>query len=173
LATHRLFFAVTPPPPERQRLAKAAERLAAAQRAPGKPTPTAHLHLTLAFLGEFADDEPVARARAAADRVVAAPFPLRIDQAGSFGPNWFLSNATPAPELLALQARLVAELAQCGFTLESRPFVPHITFQRKAEHALPPSRIAPIRWLVEEFALFDSLPNERRYLRLAQWALRG
>jgi 2'-5' RNA ligase len=166
-----LFFALSPPPPERRRLSAAAQRITAAQRAPGRPTATAQFHLTLAFLGEFDDDEAIARARAAGDRVRADVFSVRIDQAGSFGPTWFLASAEPAPELVALQSQVATELAQAGFALEERSFHPHLTFQRKAEHALPPTRMAPIRWLVESFALFDSIPNERRYQQLASWDL--
>jgi 2'-5' RNA ligase len=172
LARHRLFFALSPPPPERRRLSAAAQRVSTAQRAPGRPTSTAHLHLTLAFLGEFDDDEAIARARAAGDRVRAEAFSMRIDQAGSFGPTWFLASAQPTPELMALQSQLAGELAKEGFALEERAFHPHITFQRKAEHALPPTRVAPIRWLVENFTLLDSIPSERRYLQLANWSLR-
>jgi len=167
-----LFFALSPPPPERRRLSAAAQRVTTAQRAPGRPTATTQLHMTLAFLGEFDGDEAIARARAAGDRVRADVFSVRIDQAGSFGSTWFLASAEPAPELAALQAQLASELARAGFALEARAFHPHLTFQRKAEHALPPTRVAPIRWLVENFTLFDSIPNERRYLALASWALR-
>jgi len=167
-----LFFALSPSPPVRQRMSAAAQRVGTAQRAPGRPTATAQLHLTLAFLGEFDGDEPIARARAAGDRVRADVFSVRIDQAGSFGPTWYLASAGPAPELVALQSQLASELAHTGFALEARDFHPHLTFQRKAEHALPPTRVAPIRWLVETFTLFESIPNERRYLQLASWNLR-
>jgi 2'-5' RNA ligase len=172
MTTHRLFFALSPPPPERRRISAAAERVTAAQRAPGRPTAIGQLHLTLAYLGEFEGDEAIARARAVGERVRAAPFSLRIDQAGSFGPTWYLGSASPTPELDAMQAQLAAQLQQAGFTLEERAFHAHVTFQRKAEHALPPTRIAPIRWLVESISLFDSIPSERRYLPLASWPLR-
>jgi 2'-5' RNA ligase len=172
LAIHRLFFALSPPPPERRRLSAAAQRVSAAQRAPGRPTPIGQMHLTLAYLGEFEGDDAIVRARAAGERVQAQSFSVRIDQAASFGPTWFLGSATPTPELDALQAKLASELLQSGFTLEERAFHAHVTFQRQAEHALPPTRVAPIRWLVENFTLFDSIPSERRYLQLATWALR-
>jgi 2'-5' RNA ligase len=168
---HRLFFALSPPPPERRRLSAAAQRVTSAQRAPGRPTPAAQLHITLAFLGEFEDGDAIARATAAGARVHAPPFSVRIDQAASFGPTWFLASAAPPPELIALESSLRAELATAGFTLEAREFHAHLTFQRKAEHALSPTRIAPIRWHVEAFTLFDSIPNERRYLQLASWNL--
>jgi 2'-5' RNA ligase len=171
MARHRLFFALSPAPAERRRLAQAAQRVSAKQRAPGHATPTAHLHLTLAFLGEFDDEDAIARALAAGERVRAAAFTLPIDQAGSFGPIWFLGSVAPPPELAALQSNLAAELAQAGFSLEARAFHAHLTFQRKAEHALPPTRIPPIRWPVSSFALFDSIPSERRYLQLATWPL--
>jgi RNA 2',3'-cyclic 3'-phosphodiesterase len=173
MARHRLFFALSPPPAERRRLVAAAQRVTAQQRAPGDPTPPAHLHLTLAFLGEFEDEDAIARARAGGERVRGAPFTLQIDQAGSFGPTWFLGSTAPPAELASLQASLAAELTQAGFTLEARSFHPHITFQRKSEHALPPTRIVPVRWAVADFTLFDSIPGERRYLQLASWPLNG
>ena len=171
MAKHRLFFALSPAPAERRRLVQAAARIAAVQRAPGRPTPAAHLHLTLAFLGDCEDDDAVVRARQAGERVRATPFVLPIDQAASFGPTWFLGSVAPPPELAALQAALGSELAHAGFTLETREFHPHLTIQRKAEHALAPTRIAPIRWPVASFTLFESFPNERRYLQLASWPL--
>src|SRR5687767_2619884 len=119
MAKHRLFFALSPPPAVRRRLAQAAQAVSAEQRAPGRAPLPAQLHLTLAFLGAFDDDEAIARASAAGDRIRAAPFNLRIDQAGSFGPTWFLGSTAPPPELAALQSSLAGELAQAGFALEA------------------------------------------------------
>lgn len=171
---HRLFFALSPPPWVRSRLARAAQTITEAQRAPGSATASARLHLTLAFLGEFREDEDaVARARAAGERVRALTFTLEIDHAASFGPTWYLGSSTaPPPLLVALHEALGAELVREGFTLETRPFHPHVTFQRRAEHALPPTRVRPIRWDVDSFALLNSIPGEQRYLPLAQWPLR-
>ena len=171
MATHRLFFALSPPPAIRSRLARAAQGVTKAQRAPGRATATSQLHLTLAYLGEFPDHEAAARARAAGERVRAATFTLEIDQAGSFGPTWFLAIDSPPAALVALHEALGAELVREGFTLEARAFHPHVTFQRGAEHALPPTRVRAIRWEVEAFALLDSFPGEQRYLTLAEWPL--
>ena len=73
--------------------------------------------------------------------------------------------------MLDLQAALRSELARAGFEREHRAFQPHVTFQRKATHALPPTPIAPIRWPVADFVLFDSQLAPLRYVPLASWML--
>jgi len=171
MATHRLFFALSPQPAIRTRLARAAQAVTKMQRAPGLATPTAQLHLTLAFLGEFPDHEAVPRARAAGERVRAAAFTLEIDSAASFGPTWFFAINSPPAALAGLHEALSTELVREGFTLEARAFHPHLTFQRRAEHALPPTRVRPIRGEVESFALLDSFPGGQRYLTWAEWPL--
>lgn len=172
MATHRLFFALSPPPATRTRLARAAQGVSRAQRAPGLATAPARLHLSLAFLGEFPEDEAVQRASAAGERVRSAAFTLEIDIAESFGPTWFLASTAPPSGLSVLHGALNAELVREGFTLEPRTFHPHLTFQRRAEHAMPRTRVVPIRWDVDGFALFESFPGEQRYLPLAEWPLR-
>jgi 2'-5' RNA ligase len=80
----RLFFALWPSPAAAERLASAATDAAA--RLGGRPTRLETLHLTLAFLGEVAD-ERVPGLLALATNLPAAPFELRIDQARLLAPQ--------------------------------------------------------------------------------------
>jgi len=171
MARHRLFLALSPPPDVRAQLEQASRAVAMAAGGSGRATEAQKLHVTLAFLGNFDDDDAVTRALAAGGATHNAPFALQLDHAASFGPTWFLgSTASPQP-LLDLHAALSSELARAGFELERRAFHPHVTFQRNAAYPLPPTRIAPIRWPVADFVLFDSFPAQSRYLPLASWML--
>jgi 2'-5' RNA ligase len=164
---HRLFFALSPPPPVRAKLVQAANAL-------GGACTGEDLHLTLVFLGNFSEggDAP-ARARAAAARVRANEFMVALDEAASFGPTWFLGSHAPLAPLLALHESLSVELARAGFALEHRDFHPHVTFRRRAGGALAPTPIAAIDWTARDFGLFDSRAAAGRYVELGRWPLLG
>src|SRR5436190_23130338 len=75
---HRLFIAIRPPGPVRDRLIDAMEGIEAARWVDEE-----NLHLTLRFVGEV--ERPMANDLAAAlGRVAAAPFALTIDGVGHF-----------------------------------------------------------------------------------------
>jgi RNA 2',3'-cyclic 3'-phosphodiesterase len=121
-----------------------ADRLAELQRAIGRGAPAglfrfvdAHqAHVTLRFLGQRSSDEQLRIARAGA--VVArdeAPFAIAFSRLGVFPDErrphtlWMgLEKGRQA--LVALAARLDAELAGAGFEPEGRPYVPHLTVAR-------------------------------------------
>ncbi len=94
------------------------------------------IHLTLAFLGELSDDQ-VARALEAATMTAghAKPFSYRLARLGVFGSPrqprviW-LGIDEPSGALLRLQRVLNEGLAQRGFTVDARPFSPHLTLAR-------------------------------------------
>ena len=151
----RLFFAIWPDAPARERLAALGREVA--QVARGKPVPSANLHLTLAFLGEIEDARAEQLDEMAAE-IEAPAFRLRFDRVGSFAKArvaWAGCSRAPA-ELVDLQSRLAKSLAGRGFALEERPFAPHLTLARKAATALPPARIEPIEWQVRDLALVAS-----------------
>jgi 2'-5' RNA ligase len=99
------------------------------------------LHLTLAFLGE----QPAARldvlqrvGRAAASH--SRPALLRLGEAGSFGAKrgprvLWVGLTGDLGALEALHGKLANGLREAGFTLEDRPFRPHITLARRRESA--------------------------------------
>ncbi len=94
------------------------------------------IHLTIAFLGEL-DADQLAQTMQATE--VAArqikPFSYRLTRVGTFGPSrqprviW-MGIAEPSGTLLRLHSILNEDLAHRGFTLDSRPFSPHLTLAR-------------------------------------------
>ena len=166
----RLFFALWPDGPARDALAGLAKRTAA--EAWGRPVPAANLHLTLAFLGEVAD-ERVPVALAVAEGIRAGAFDLALDRTGAFrraGVAWAGPSTMPA-ELVRLQSALDSGLRAAGFALDERPVAPHLTLARKVAKADIGSVIAPVGWRVRRFVLMRSLRDKGAYAELAGWEL--
>jgi 2'-5' RNA ligase len=157
----RLFFALWLPEEPSRKLA--AEARALARRFGGRAVRQETMHLTLAFLGEVADERLPAVIEAA--RLVRSePFEWLVDRLGYWRrPRLIWAGGPPARPLLALAAelreRLRAADAACD---ESRPFAPHLTLARKVSAAasseLP--AIAPLSWPCRSFALVRSRRTE-------------
>jgi 2'-5' RNA ligase len=168
----RLFFALWPDREAAAALAALSRDVAGA--AHGRAVPAANLHLTLVFLGEVPASRDGALLRAA-QRVAGRPFRLALDQVGSFarsGVAWAGCNE-PAPELLALQACLQAELEREGFAPEARRFAPHLTLARRIGAPVAAGPIRPVGWLVTELALVESARDRGGYATRARWPLEG
>ena len=166
----RLFFAIWPPAAARSALERLASDVALV--ASGKPVEAAKIHLTLAFLGEV-DQARMSLAHAAADALRMPRFVLSLDRVGSFRRSrvaW--AGASRTPEALAtLQSALEEKLRASGFTLEARPFRPHITLARKIRERVPPAFIEPIAYACEEIALVVSDLGTGEYRTLESWPL--
>jgi RNA 2',3'-cyclic 3'-phosphodiesterase len=103
-----------------------------------------HLHLTLQFLGDITT-AMVTQAVAAAAETAAAETPFTITFAGL---GAFPSAAAPrvvwmgvtvgAERLAALAGRLALALRARRFSLEDRPFAPHLTLARVRGTGRPP-----------------------------------
>ncbi len=94
------------------------------------------MHITLAFLGQVADERlgPAIEAAGAAVRGRAA-FEVSLDHAGRFPPAGrpravWLGIGTGLDELTSLAADVARELRQRAFALQDRPFSPHVTLAR-------------------------------------------
>jgi RNA 2',3'-cyclic 3'-phosphodiesterase len=143
----RLFFAIWPPRDTASALARWAEGLE------GRRTPVDKIHLTLAFLGE-AD---AGKAKAAASRVQAGTFSLRLNEARRWAHNqvvWAGPRELPGG-LARLAEVLQLELYKEAFILERRPFAAHVTLLRKAP-AQPLPALPAVEWPVTDFALVSS-----------------
>lgn len=142
----------------------------------GRPMRRDTLHLTLAFIGDVAE-EAVGRVEAAASRVRAAPFDLALDRVGAWHGNRVLrTGASDVPAALGTLAEgLSTELRAAGFALEDRPFSPHVTLVRNAERAPEAGQVPPLHWRAEDFVLVISerLPSGARYRVLRRWPLGG
>lgn len=166
----RLFFALWPDRPAAEALAGLAAEVA--RKVDGKAVPPEKVHLTLAFLGEVAE-ERAGDAASAAERLRVRPFGLAFDTLG-----WFrgarvawIGCSDPDPRLVALQSRLAERLRDRGFALDDRPYAPHITLARKAGRPLLSSAVEPIGWRVREVALVRSEAGTGRYTTIGSWKL--
>lgn len=99
----------------------------------GNYTPEENLHLTLAFIGEYPDVQPVLDALSA---VAFRPFELSLEGMGRFGDLWWAGMRDSVP-LTAVVRRLRRALAENAIPFDKKRFSPHITLLRKASGALP------------------------------------
>lgn len=93
----------------------------------GHFTTSPNLHLTLAFIGETSNVPAIRRAM---DGLSAAPFSLTVGGAGRFGDLWW-AGVEENPALIKLVSQLRAALDREGFSVDPRPFHPHITLGRQ------------------------------------------
>lgn len=101
----------------------------------GNFTRPENLHLTLAFLGEMAEDKlPVIKEimnEMAADYL---PFDLVLQQIGKFitrGGSLYWCGVRKNEALSGLQSAFSTRLKQSGFVLDEKAFQPHITLGRQ------------------------------------------
>jgi 2'-5' RNA ligase len=78
-----------------------------------------------------------------------------------------------AAALLDVHAALASQLSAASFSLDPRPWHPHVTLARHCRRPLARREIAPLAWHVAEVTLYESIsePGGPRYEPLAAWAL--
>lgn len=90
-----------------------------------------NLHLTLAFLGET---QQFIEAKQAIHRINHKSFSLQMNGLGTFlgrdGDLYWAGFEKSAP-LIALQKELIKQLADAGFAVEKRAYLPHLTLGRR------------------------------------------
>lgn len=128
----RYFIALDFKQPERERFHSLAKTLKTyAEKA--RIVEEDHVHLTLAFLGEI-DEDAIESAKAVLNRIEEAPFTLEFDTVSYFDAGkrgrifWIGPDAHPT--LDTLHTRVTEALREKGFTLDERPFTPHVTLAR-------------------------------------------
>lgn len=166
----RLFFAILPG----RHLAGALHHLARplTRRCRGRPVPPRSLHLTLAFLGEVAPERLDELRHIGSQLPHAAGAVWRLDQVGSWhGGIVWASGSQPCPALEQLAAALRSALAGAGFSIEQRPYLPHVTLLRQARQPLPTHAIAPLLYPLRRVSLMASTltPQGAHYRELAHW----
>jgi 2'-5' RNA ligase len=160
----RLFFALWPDEATREALRRTTR--ATVRHSGGKPVPAENYHITLAFLGNVADEHFDAIV-SAARQVPVEPVTLTLDRYGYFpAPQvlWIGAAETPEP-LRRLSADVWGAIAKAGLAAVPRPLHAHLTLARKvaAEPELTPPR--PVAWRVAGFVLVesDTDPDGARY----------
>src|SRR5262245_390036 len=97
-----------------------------------------HMHLTLVFLGEIADNAAAAIVSACGADVAQPPFEVAFGGLGVFPPRGapralWVGAAEGSDELRALQREMAQRVARLGVALDTRPFSPHLTLGRWKE----------------------------------------
>lgn len=166
----RIFFAVWPD----EAVGKTLHDLAreAQKSCGGRLMRRETLHLTLAFLGDVADDR-AADAKRAADAVAAPAFDMTLGQLGYWKHNRILWAGGASPQLAALAEALGDGLRTAGFRLDARPFVAHMTLLRDARCRETPVLAEPVAWPVSEFVLVESRLSSAgaSYEAIGRWPL--
>jgi len=171
-ALKRLFFALWPDATLQGSLHRLAERSLPAGE--GRRTPSANIHLTLAFLGSVTRESQDCHAQAA-EGVRVGPFSLVLDALGCFRRSGiFWVGTEQAPEgLLALVRAMNTALRACGHEPDTRPFRAHMTLARRLRRCPHPMPMTPIEWAVRDFVLVESRtgPRGAEYEILRRWRL--
>ena len=118
----------------------------------GNYTPEENLHLTLAFIGEYPDAQPVLDALSS---VSFRPFELSLEGMGRFGDLWWAGMRESAP-LQAAVRRIRRALAESGIPFDKKRFRAHITLIRKASGDLPGLSPSPASMTVDTISLMRS-----------------
>ena len=118
----------------------------------GNYSPEENLHLTLAFIGEYPNAEPVMDALSG---VTFTPFELALDGVGCFGDLWWAGLRENAA-LTAVVRRVRRALAASGIPFDRKRFSPHITLIRKASRDAAGIPITPETMTVRTILLMSS-----------------
>lgn len=163
---HRLFVAIRPPAPIRQRLLAAMGGISGARW-----QSDAQLHLTLRFIGEV-DRHLAGDIHAALGSVHQPPFELALNGIGHFDrrgyPDAVWVGVAPHEQVKALHHKVDSALQRVGLPPDERAFLPHITIARLNRNAGPIGNLleeagglSSPPFTVDSFALFESnLTNE-------------
>ncbi|MEV6847958.1 RNA 2',3'-cyclic phosphodiesterase [Actinoplanes sp. NPDC051411] len=135
----RLFVAAYPPEPACDDLSSRLDTLAVSKaQADGVNTrlaPRDTWHVTLAFLGEIADDRAPLAATALERAAVSPPIILRLAGGGRFGRgrSTVLWVGVEGDGLDGLARRVRHELRKTKISYDDRPFRPHLTVARPGD----------------------------------------
>jgi RNA 2',3'-cyclic 3'-phosphodiesterase len=165
----RLFIGIPLPAPTATELATVANRIRSDATEYVRWSAPESWHITLQFLGRTTLQRyecVIAHLREQRHPSVQ----IRLGALDTFDRAGVLFVDVPVtPELLALQQAVAAATAPCGFTLEMRPYHPHITLARRKGKGGgrelrnlelqidPPPRFSS--FTAESFVLYESIPT--------------
>ena len=170
----RLFLALKPDRPAEAVLAQQLLRIqdAAGATAPLlRWMPASNIHATLHFLGDVDAGRWRHLQEALGDSIAHDPFRVELGGVGVFPESraprvvW-LDVITGTPEISAIHVEIGRRLTEAGFTIEIRPFSPHLTVARVPDRErarvktlrerLKSVAAMPIGWIVDRVTLFQS-----------------
>ncbi len=118
----------------------------------GNFTSEENMHLTVAFIGEYPDAEPVLEALSEAS---FTPFEITLEGMGCFGDLWWAGIRESAP-LAAVVRRVRRALAENNIPFDRKRFHPHVTLLRKASGKVPGIQMRTISMTVSAVSLMRS-----------------
>ena len=167
----RLFFALLPDAPTRERLVVAAAQFRLA--GPARTVAPPNLHITLAFIGEVPfPDLDIYRAMGLLSlrRFI---FDLDLLQYWPKSQAVVLVARQNLPELAAQADRLRAVVTQVRPRRDDKPWRAHATLARKVAQAPVLTEISPVIWVSHSFCLMSSRTDgdEPVYTVVDSWPL--
>lgn len=156
MAERRLFFALWPDERQRETLRNTISPVA--RTVEGKAVHRGNWHVTLVFIGGFAE-EHLPDLMTAAAAVAVEPFRLRFDRLCHWQrPKIACLQAMSVPPALdQLVAELNGIIAPYGFEPERGTYRPHVTAVRQARPFEPILLARPLELTWSSFALVESL----------------
>jgi len=137
-----------------------------------KAVDPAHMHLTLAFLGEIADRDVPAIVETLSTDIIVPRFAAVFQGLGVFPPRGaprvlWVGVGEGSDQIVEVQRVVARRLEGLGIALEPRPFHPHLTLARwrisgsaDRPHALPAaSPVFAARVNVDHVTLYQSRPS--------------
>ena len=172
--TRRLFFAFWPSEAQQASWGKMAEKLLPSGM--GRLVRPENLHVTLLFAGNVSQDQTQCLEQLAAT-IRAEPFTLRLDHFGHWRrPQvwWWGASAHPQSLLDVVQS-LRDGASRCGVVVDQRPYQSHLTLARKVKQMPEQPVIEAVEWLVEGFALMESVTSSEgvHYKIQKRWPFKG
>lgn len=177
---HRLFVAIRPPTPIRERLIASMGGISGARWQSDE-----QLHLTLRFIGEV-DRHRADDIHAALGSVHQPPFEIALRGIGVFDrrdrPEAVWAGVRPHEPLAALHAKVGQALARVGIAPEQRAYLPHITLARLNRASGPVGNLmeeagglSSPPFPVDAFSLFESklTPEGAVYTEVERYSLGG
>jgi len=164
----RCFVAAWPDEPTRLALASLSDDVR--QRVEHRRVARADdLHLTLAFIGDLADEVAFDVADSVA-KLRFKPFAWQLDTLGFFeeaGVVWVGATVETVRPLTDLADRIRALLDQMNVAYDRKPLAPHVTLLRGVKR-FAAQKVAPTLWRIESIALYRSAPARQasRYVRV-------
>lgn len=178
ICTDRLFFALLPDVKSAGQMVEFARRLRADHHPKGALIPSERLHVTLAFLGDFAGLPKgiVSSAQIAGEQLEGTSFVVTFDRLQKFGHGKqavVLRGDEIAAGMNEFRRRLVEAMLYQGLKPAGPTgFTAHITLMYD-DGPIVEEQVAPISWTATEFVLVHSLIGQSRYEILGRWPLQS
>ena len=169
MADKRLFFALWPDDRQRDYLRDVINSVA--KTVEGRPVDRRGWHVTLAYIGDF-PEEQVPELLARAREIPVEPFRLSFDRL-EFWPRPKIASmvaATVPPELEALVLALHALMQDFGVVPDDRAYRPHITVVRNARTFTTERLTQRVATEWSSFELVESIgePGGQKYIPVKQ-----